>query len=71
MSKEQKYKFVKINNKLSSKDVERYKDFKNLKANYDVIKKPISKIAIYKYKNKKIFLGLILIAVVMYLLFFS
>ena len=66
----QKYIFIKDDQNLSSKEVEKLKDFNSLKANYNIVTKPLSKVAIYKYKNKKIFLGLILIAVIVYLLFF-
>ena len=71
MGKEkQKYNFVKTDKEPTTKDVEGLKDFKSLKANYDVMTKPLSKTAIYRFKNKKVLLGLILIAVIIYLLFF-
>ena len=69
--KKQKYKFIKTDKELSSTDVERFKDFKNLKANYDIMTKPLSKTSIYRFKNKKVFLGLVLIVIIAYLLFFS
>ena len=71
MSKEkQKYNFVKLDKEISSQEINSMKDFKNLKANYHKITRPISKIALYRFKNRRYFLAILLIVLVLYLLLF-
>lgn len=61
-----KYKINNDKKKPSKKDVEKMKDFSQIKHRYDRLtkrpKKPL-------YKNPKFFLGLLLVLIILYLIF--
>ncbi len=65
------YKFDISNNKPSEEEIEKKKDFKRLKHRYSEVTKPQHKTKLYKYKNRRVFLALMLILVVLFLIVLS
>lgn len=61
-----KYKFNINKPDPSDEEINRHKDFKKLKANYHRVTTPLYKTPLYK--NKKVFLGLLLVVVIAYLI---
>jgi hypothetical protein len=60
------YKFKDTPDVPSDEEIDKHKDFKRLRANYQEVTKPIYKTPLYK--NKKVFLALILIVMVAFLI---
>ncbi len=65
-----KYKFNRKRKKLSDKEIEKHKNFKKLRANYDIATK-LYKIRLTDRKNKRIFLWVLILALIIYLIFSS
>jgi hypothetical protein len=61
-----KYRFKKDAQEPSDEQIGRHKDFGRLKANYNQATKPLYKTPLYK--NKKVFLGLVLLALIAFLI---
>jgi hypothetical protein len=61
-----KYRFKIDEKKLSAEKIDKHKDFKRLRANYDEAVKPLYKRPLYK--DKKAFIVILIIALLAYLL---